>query len=144
MVYGLASLFAMTTYLFYLFYSYCKLMVAKYGCKREKSQEAKWRSTKEQKLISPPPSTIFSQVLDPPTKGQEKTSIAIGISQWAGVPRPWGRASPFILTQPSTHLSGTPSIPAFLPTSTLAVGQSFALTRVFVDTTNNMKTMGPA
>ena len=37
----------------------------------------------------PPPLTIFSQVLDPPTKGQEKTSIAVGISQQAGVPRPW-------------------------------------------------------
>ena len=91
----------------------------------------------------PPPSTIFSWVLDPPTKGQEKTSIAIGISQWAGVPRPWGRASPFISTQPSTCLSGTPSIPAFLPTSTLAVGRS-APTRVFIDTTNNRKILGPA
>ena len=49
MAYGLTSLFAMTTYLFYLPYSYCKLMVAKYGCKREKSQEAKWRSAEEQK-----------------------------------------------------------------------------------------------
>ena len=78
----------------------------------------------------PPPSTIFSWVLDPPTKGQEKTSIAVGISQQAGVPRPRGRASPFISTQPSTHLSGTPSIPAFLPSSTLAVGQSSATTRV--------------
>ena len=92
----------------------------------------------------PPPSTIFSRVLDPPTKGQEKTSITIGISQQAGVPRPWGRASPFISTQPSTHLSGTPSIPAFLPTSTLVVGQSSALTQVFVDTTTNTKTLGPA
>ena len=70
----------------------------------------------------PPPLTIFSWVLDPPTKGQEKTSIAIGISRQAGVPRPQGRASPLISTQPSTCLSGTPSIPAFLPTSTLAVG----------------------
>ena len=51
MAYGLTSLFAMTTYLFYLLYSYCKLMVAKYGCKREKSREAKWRSAKEQKPV---------------------------------------------------------------------------------------------
>ena len=49
MAYGLTSLFAMTTYLFYLLYSYCELMVAKYGCKREKSREAKWRSTEEWK-----------------------------------------------------------------------------------------------
>ena len=92
----------------------------------------------------PPPLTIFSWVLDPPTKGQEKTSIAVGISQWAGVPRPQGRASPFISTQPSTCLSGTPSIPAFLPTSTLVVGRSSAPTQVFIDTTTNMKTLGPA
>ena len=52
----------------------------------------------------PPPLTIFSQVLDPSTKGQEKTSITVGISQWAGVPRPQGRASPFISTQLSTCL----------------------------------------
>ena len=39
----------MTIHLLYLLYSYCKLMVAKYGCKREKSQEAKRRSTEEQK-----------------------------------------------------------------------------------------------
>ena len=50
----------------------------------------------------PPPMTIFNQVLDSPTKGQEKNSFAIGNSQWAGVPRPWGRASPFISAQPST------------------------------------------
>ena len=49
MAYGLASLFAMTIHLFYLPYSYHKLMVAKYGCKKEKSQEAKQRSTEEQK-----------------------------------------------------------------------------------------------
>ena len=39
----------MTIHLFYLLYSYHELMVAKYGCKREKSQEAKWRSAEEQK-----------------------------------------------------------------------------------------------
>ena len=49
MAYGLASLFAMTIHLFYFLYSYHKLMVAKYGCKREKSREAKWRSAEEQK-----------------------------------------------------------------------------------------------
>ena len=49
MAYGLASLFATTIHLFYFFYSYHDLMVAKYGCKREKSREAKWRSTEEQK-----------------------------------------------------------------------------------------------
>ena len=39
----------MTIHLFYLLYSYHELMVAKYGCKREKSQEAKQRSTEERK-----------------------------------------------------------------------------------------------
>ena len=51
MAYGLASLFAMTTYFFYLLYSYHKSMVAKYGYKREKSREAKQRSAKEQKPV---------------------------------------------------------------------------------------------
>ena len=48
-MYSLASLFAMTIHLFYLLYSYHELKVAKYGCKREKSQEAKWRSAEEWK-----------------------------------------------------------------------------------------------
>ena len=39
----------MTIHLFYFFYSYHDLMVAKYGCKKEKSREAKRRSTEEQK-----------------------------------------------------------------------------------------------
>ena len=39
----------MTIHLFYLLYSYHELMVTKYGCKREKSWEAKWRSTEELK-----------------------------------------------------------------------------------------------
>ena len=39
----------MTIHLFYFLYSYHELMVAKYGCKREKSQEAKRRSTEEWK-----------------------------------------------------------------------------------------------
>ena len=68
-----------------------------------------------------PPATIFSQVLGPPTEGQEKTPIAIGIPQQDGMPRLQGRASPFISTQPSTRLPGAPSIPAFLPTRTLVV-----------------------
>ena len=33
------------------FYSYHDLMVAKYGCKREKSREARWRSAEEQKPV---------------------------------------------------------------------------------------------
>ena len=48
---GNTSLFAMTIYLFYLPYSYHDLLVAKYGCKKEKSQEAKWRSAKGQRPI---------------------------------------------------------------------------------------------
>ena len=50
MAYGLASLFAMTIYLFYLLYSYHELMVAKYGCKK-KSREAKRRSAEEWKPV---------------------------------------------------------------------------------------------
>ena len=46
-----ASLFAMTIHLFYFPHSYHKLLVAKYGCKREKSQEAKWRSAEEWRPI---------------------------------------------------------------------------------------------
>ena len=49
MAYGLTSLSATTIHLFYFLYSYHDLMVAKYGCKREKSQEAKRRSAEEQK-----------------------------------------------------------------------------------------------
>ena len=44
---GIVSLFAMTIHLFYFPYSYHKLLVAKYGCKREKSQEDKLRSAEE-------------------------------------------------------------------------------------------------
>ena len=43
--YGPASLFITIIHLFY--YSYHELLVAKYGCKREKSQEAQWRATEE-------------------------------------------------------------------------------------------------
>ena len=46
-----ASLFATTIHLFYFPHSYHELLVTKYGCKREKSQEAKWRSTEEQRPI---------------------------------------------------------------------------------------------
>ena len=92
----------------------------------------------------PPPTTIFNWVLDSPTKGHEKNSFAVGNSQQAGVPRPWGRASPFISAQLSTHLPGAPSIPAFLPTSISVVGQSSAPTQIFVDTTTNTQPPGPA
>ena len=51
MVCGITSLFAVAIHLFYFPYSYHELLVAKYGCKREKSQEAKWRSTEEQKPV---------------------------------------------------------------------------------------------
>ena len=51
MVCGITSLFAMTIHLFYFPYSYHELLVAKYGCKREKSQEAKRRSAEERRPI---------------------------------------------------------------------------------------------
>ena len=44
----------------------------------------------------PPSVTLFSQVLGPPTEGQETTLAAIGIPQQNGMPRPWGRAHPFL------------------------------------------------
>ena len=46
---GIASLFAVTIHLFYFPYSYHELLVARYRCKREKSQEVKQRSAEEQK-----------------------------------------------------------------------------------------------
>ena len=49
MAFGIALLFNVTIYLFYFPYSYHKLLVTKYGCKREKSLEAKWRSAEEQR-----------------------------------------------------------------------------------------------
>ena len=48
---GIALLFAVTIHLFYFPYSYHELLVTKYGCKREKSQEAKQRSAEEWKPI---------------------------------------------------------------------------------------------
>ena len=89
------------------------------------------------------PVTIFSWVLDPPTEGQERTPVAIGIPQQDRVPRLWGRASPFISTQSSTHLPGAPSIPAFLATRTLVVRQSSTPTQGFVNTVTNTKTSEP-
>ena len=46
---GIALLFVVTIHLVYFLYSYHELLVTKYGCKREKSQEAKWRSAEEQR-----------------------------------------------------------------------------------------------
>ena len=46
---GITSLFVVTIHLFYFPYSYHNLLVTKYGCKREKLQEAKWRSAEEWK-----------------------------------------------------------------------------------------------
>ena len=51
MAYGLALLLVTTIHLFHLFYSYHDLMVVKYGCKRDKSREARRRSAEEQKPV---------------------------------------------------------------------------------------------
>ena len=51
MAYGLALLLVTIIHLFHLLYSYHDLMVAKYGCKREKSREARWRSAEEWKPV---------------------------------------------------------------------------------------------
>ena len=48
---GHALLFAMTIHLFYFPYSYHRLLVVKYKCKRERSQEAKWRSAEERRPV---------------------------------------------------------------------------------------------
>ena len=58
MVCSIASLFVVTIPLFYFPYSYHELLVTKYGCKREKSQEAKWRSAEEQKPMCEMESTV--------------------------------------------------------------------------------------
>ena len=78
MAYGLASLFAMTIYLFYLLYSYHELMVAKYGCKKEKSREAKWRSAEEQKPVQEMERAVNVHLFlgSPGTMGQRQPSSA--------------------------------------------------------------------
>ena len=55
-----------------------------------------------------PSTTLFSQVLGPPTKGQETTLAAIGIPQQNGMPRPQGRAHPFLHMAPSWPPIGLP------------------------------------
>ena len=91
----------------------------------------------------PPPMTIFGQVLDPPTEGQERIPTAVGIPWQNRSPRLQGRHSPFTSIQPSTHSPGTPSIPVVLPTRTLAVRQSTTLTRGFIDTAVNTELSEP-
>ena len=49
------------------------------GLKMDRPVDSHWQ----------PPVTIFSRVLGPPTEGQEKTPIAIGIPQQDGMPRLW-------------------------------------------------------
>ena len=49
----------------------------------------------------PPPATLFSWVLGPPTKGREKTTVTIGIPWQDGMPRLRGRASPFFHVAPT-------------------------------------------
>ena len=92
----------------------------------------------------PPPMTIFGQVLDSPTKGQEKTPTAMGIPQQNRMPMLRGRPSLFASSQLSNHSPGTPSLPVVPLTRVLAVRQSATLTRSFIDTTVEMETLEPA
>ena len=73
------SLFAMTIHLFYFPHSYHELLVTKYGCKREKSQEAKWRSAEEQRPIC-------------------KMERALDVDLFLGAQDQWAEDSPHHLT----------------------------------------------
>ena len=74
------------------------------GLELEKPTDSHW----------PPSVTLFSRVLGPPTKGQETTLAAIGIPQQNGMPRPWGRAHPFLHVAPSWPPVGLPVAPTVL------------------------------
>ena len=74
-----ASLFAMAIHLFYFPHSYHELLVAKYGCKREKSQEAKWRSTEERRPIC-------------------EMERALDVDLFLGAQNQWAEDSPHCLT----------------------------------------------
>ena len=100
-----------------------------------------------EKLIDshrPPPMTIFGQVLDSQTEGQEKTPTAMGIPQQNRMPMLWGRPSLFTSSQSSNHSPGTPSLPAVPLTRVLVVRQSATLTRSFIDTAVETETSEPA
>ena len=74
--------------------------------------------------IQPPPATLFSQVLDPPTKGQGETPAIIGIPQQEGMLRLQGRAHPFLHMAPTRlpiHLPRSPTVPTFPSTRALAM-----------------------
>ena len=75
----IASLVAMTIHLFYFPHSYHELLVTKYGCKREKSQEAKWRSDEEQRPI-------------------RKMERALDVDLFLGAQDQWAEDSPYHLT----------------------------------------------
>ena len=76
MAYGLALLLVTSIHLFHLFYSYHDLMVAKYGCKREKSREARRRSTEEQKPMQEMERAVGVDLFleSPKTMGQRQFS----------------------------------------------------------------------
>ena len=73
------SLFATTIHLFYFPHSYHELLVTKYGCKREKSQEAKWRSAEEQRPI-------------------HEMERALDVDSFLGAQDHWAEDSPHCLT----------------------------------------------
>ena len=70
-----------------------------------------------------PSMTLFSQVLDPPTKGWKTPLVAIEIPQQSGMLRPWGSACPFFppaLAQQPTHPPAVPAVPTLPSTRALA------------------------
>ena len=79
MVCNTAPLFATTIHLFYFPHSYHELLVAKYGCKREKSQEAKQRSAEERRPIC-------------------KMERALDVDLFLGAQDQWAEDSPHCLT----------------------------------------------
>ena len=94
----------------------------------------------------PPSTTLFSQVLGPPTEGQETTLAAIGILQQNGMPRPWGRAHPFLHVAPSwppVGLPGAPTVLTFPSTQALAAVQPSTPPQGFINTATCMRMLEP-
>ena len=94
-----------------------------------------------------PSTTLFSQVLGPPTEGQETTLATIGIPQQNGTPRSQGRARPFLHVAPSWLPIGSPgasTVPTFPSTRALAVVWPSTPPQGFINTATHMKILEPA
>ena len=91
----------------------------------------------------PPPMTIFGQVLDSPTKGQEKTPTTMGFPQQNRMPMLQGRPSLYTSSQLSNHSLGTPSLPAVPLTRVLVVRLSATPTQSFINTAVRWRRQNP-